>query len=74
MNINRKAASKGLQGPSARFELRLWHLVNFVLGTALGFCLGGPSGALVAGIVSALVFLGPEVLLLVRTVRSGASG
>jgi hypothetical protein len=74
MNINRKAASKGLQGQSARFELRLWHLVNFVLGTALGFCLGGLTGALLAGIVSALVFLGPEALLLVRTVRSGAPG
>ena len=74
MNINRKAASKGLQGQSARFELRLWHLVNFVLGTALGFCLGGLSGALLAGLASALVFLGPEVFPLVRAIRSGAPG
>jgi hypothetical protein len=74
MNINRKAAPKGLQGQSARSELRLWRLVNFALGTALGFCLAGPSGALLAGIASALVFLGPEVFPLVRAVRSGAPG
>jgi hypothetical protein len=74
MNINTHAASKGLQGQSARSELRLWRLANFALGTALGFCLAGPSGALLAGIASALVFLGPEVSPLVRAIRSGAPG
>jgi hypothetical protein len=74
MNINTHAASKGLQGQSARIELRLWRLLNFALGTALGLCLAGASGALLAGIASALVFLGPEVFPLVRAIRSGAPG
>lgn len=73
MNYVLKAARQGRQGRRARFELRIWRIMNFVMGTLLGLCLAGMQGALLAGVISAFAFLGPEILREIQAFRKGAA-
>ena len=61
MNRKLEEAPTGQQGQVAPYELRMWRLVNTLLALALGFVLLDVKGAVIAGAISAVIFVRPEI-------------